>query len=971
MVSYIPGREFSGVTMRPKSSKTVELDFKKVLAAVPDSLLIVDAQGAIRYANARAVRMFGYSARELRGKAIELLIPSRFDEHRELRKAYQKAPRERPMGSGLRLAALRKDRSEIPVEVHLSPIKFGRETYIIAAIQDISSTKQTEIELQKSLIRYHYLLDNMLEGCQIIDFDWRYIYMNEIAAQQGRRKIEEMLMCTMMELYPGIEDTALFAALQTCMQQRISTKLENQFTYPDGSTAWFDLRIEPIPEGIFILSIDITDRKQAEELLRRSEKRYRTLFVDSPVSLWEEDFSEVKRRIDLLRQQGVTDFKAYLSAHPELVAEWARLVRVVDVNRSAVELYQAGSRENLLVSLGTILEKNPAETFQDELIAIAEGKTYYSREITDLTLAGNPIDVQITWSAVPDFEGDLSKVIVAIADITERKQAEEVVKARTEALTMLYDLSRALAEADNLESVLDLVNRHTVETVHSTFCRIALLEGDKFVIRSAYPIRLQDHNLQVGNRIRLDTLPICRSVLQQNEPVVLQANDPRLSEEESAALLFDFVKSTCLIPLRIGATSQNKNDTLGMLMIGEVRDVDGEPFDWYKIRLAQNIADQAAIAIRRMLLHEQTIHQIQTLRVLSKIDKVIASVVDANASMRFILPLITEQLKADAASVLLFKRESSSLTYLYGHGFREELLTQDMDVLLGESLAGRVIVNRRMLHIPDLTLVEGQYPHFAAANAEEGFVCYFGAPLTAKGRILGVLQIFNRTPLEPDEDWLELLQTLAGQVAIAIDTASLFNDLDRSNLELTLAYETTLEGWSAALDLRDKETEGHTQRVTAMTLELARAIGMTEQELVNVRRGALLHDIGKMGVPDPILLKAGPLTDEEWVLMRKHPTYAYELLSKIAYLHDALDIPYCHHEKWDGTGYPRGLKGEEIPLAARIFAVVDIYDAVTSDRPYRKAWSRQQALDHIREQSGSHLDPGVVQAFLRMMGNSR
>ena len=955
--------------MRPKSSKTTELDFKKIFSAAPEGLLVVDAQGKIQYANARAVRMFGYTARELRGKAIELLIPSRFDEHRKLREAYQRAPRERPMGFGLTLAALRKDHSEFPAEISLNPIKIGSDTYVVVAVQNISITKQAEVELQKSLIRYHSLLDNMLEGCQIIDFDWRYIYLNGIATQQGRRNIEEMLMHTLMELYPGIEDTALFAALRTCMQQRISIQLENQFVYPDGSTAWFDLRIEPVPEGIFILSIDITDRKQAEELLTRSEDRYRTLFVDSPISLWEEDFSEVKRRIDLLRLEGVTDFRTYLSAHPELVAEWAKLVRVVDVNRSAVNLYQAGSREKLLGSLEMILEKNIVGTFQDELVAIAEGKTHYSREITDLTLTGEPIDVQITWSAATNFEGDLSKVIVAIVDVTERKQAEEVIRARTEALATLYELSRALADAESLELVLDLVNRHTVETVHSSFSRIALLEDDQLVIRSAHPIYIQGHDLRVGAHVRLDVLPMCRSILQQSEPVVLQANDLRLSEEEHAVLLFDFVKSTCLIPLRIGGTSQNKNDTLGMLMIGEVQDVEGEPFDWYKIRLAQNIGDQAAITIRRMLLHEQIIHQIQNLRALSKIDKVIASVVDMNASMRFILPLVTEQLKVDAASVLLFNQVLGSLTYLYGHGFRVDAFRQTIDNPLSEKLAGRVVTERRTLHIPDLATVKEQNPRFAAANVEEGFVCYFGVPLTAKGRILGILQIFNRFPLDPGEDWLELLQTLAGQVAIAIDTASLFNDLERSNTELILAYEATLEGWSAALDLRDKETEGHTQRVTSMTLELAKAIGMTEQELVNVRRGALLHDIGKMGVPDPILLKAGPLTDEEWVLMRKHPTYAFELLSKIAYLHDALDIPYCHHEKWDGTGYPRGLKGEEIPLAARIFAIIDIYDAVTSDRPYRKAWSRQQALDHIRGQSGSHLDPEVVQAFLKMMEN--
>ncbi len=196
----------------------------------------------------------------------------------------------------------------------------------------------------------------------------------------------------------------------------------------------------------------------------------------------------------------------------------------------------------------------------------------------------------------------------------------------------------------------------------------------------------------------------------------------------------------------------------------------------------------------------------------------------------------------------------------------------------------------------------------------------------------------------------------------------LFQGLQRSHLELTLAYDTTLEGCSRALDLRNQETEGHTQRVTERTVHLARAMGMSHAELVHVRRGALLHDIGKTGVPDHILLKPGSLSDEEWAIMHQHPTYAYDMLSPIAYLKPALDIPYGHHEKWDGSGYPRGLKGGEIPLAARVFAVVDVWDALRSDRPYRAGWSVEKTLDRIRSLSGIHFDPKVVDVFLQMMG---
>jgi uncharacterized domain HDIG len=178
------------------------------------------------------------------------------------------------------------------------------------------------------------------------------------------------------------------------------------------------------------------------------------------------------------------------------------------------------------------------------------------------------------------------------------------------------------------------------------------------------------------------------------------------------------------------------------------------------------------------------------------------------------------------------------------------------------------------------------------------------------------------------------------------------------------AYDQTLIGWSRALDLRDKETEGHSQRVAQLTLAVAQALNIPPEEQINIWRGAMLHDIGKIGVPDSILHKPGPLTEEEWEIMRCHTTYAYELLSPIAYLRSAIDIPYCHHEKWDGTGYPRGLRGEQIPLAARIFALVDVWDALTNDRPYRKAWSREQAYQYIRDQKGKHFDPNLVDLFL-------
>ncbi|MDA8241028.1 MAG: PAS domain-containing protein [Nitrospiraceae bacterium] len=364
----------------------------------------------------------------------------------------------------------------------------------------------------------------------------------------------------------------------------------------------------------------------------------------------------------------------------------------------------------------------------------------------------------------------------------------------------------------------------------------------------------------------------------------------------------------------------------------------------------------------RKLTEERMQRQLQRLSALRSIDLAISSSLDIRMTLNIFIEHVLTQLGVDAGNVLLLNPHSNMLEYAAGQGFRTNALRHSY-VRLGEGHAGVAALEKRIVGISDLR--EGGFKQSKLLGGED-FITYYGVPLVAKGHVKGVLEIFHRNPLKPDEEWFEFLDALALQAAIAIDNNSLFYELERSNMDLMLAYDSTIEGWSSALDYRDKETEGHSQRVTDMTVRIAREMGMAERELVHVRRGALLHDIGKMGIPDSILLKPGALTEEEWKIMRLHPVYSRDLLSKIAYLRPALDIPYCHHEKWDGTGYPRGLKRDQIPISARIFVVVDVWDALRSDRPYRPAWPEGKTLEHIRAISGSHFDPKVVDIFLKI-----
>lgn len=356
--------------------------------------------------------------------------------------------------------------------------------------------------------------------------------------------------------------------------------------------------------------------------------------------------------------------------------------------------------------------------------------------------------------------------------------------------------------------------------------------------------------------------------------------------------------------------------------------------------------------------------QMERLTALRAIDTAITGSLDLHLTLDLLLEQAVAQLRVDAAAILLLNPHAQTLEWAAGRGFRTNGIRRS-HLRIGEGIAGRAALEQQAVNLSNLAEAGDAYTRRSLLAGEE-FVAYRAVPLLSKGQVKGVLEVFHRAPLEPDPEWLNYIEVLAGQAAIAIENTELFRNLRRLNVELTLTYDTTIDAWSRALDLRDKETLGHSQRVTEMTMQLARIMGIDEAKLAHVRRGALLHDIGKMGIPDSILLKPGPLTDEEWTVMRHHPVYAYELLSPIAFFHPAIEIPYCHHEKWDGTGYPRGLKGEQIPLAARIFAVADVWDALRSDRPYRAPWAREKVLEHILSLAGTHFDPKVVEEFVRL-----
>ncbi len=317
-----------------------------------------------------------------------------------------------------------------------------------------------------------------------------------------------------------------------------------------------------------------------------------------------------------------------------------------------------------------------------------------------------------------------------------------------------------------------------------------------------------------------------------------------------------------------------------------------------------------------------------------------------------LLQQVSQLLQARGAALMLFDAESGKAVCELGTGVWEKYTGNQLPA---GDITYRVISERRFyLNNDALNIVE-----IAGLSAESNLRGLACIPLVTQKQILGALWVAKSTPIAGEE--LRAFAAIGDMAASTLQQATLYDKLQQ-------AYDSTLEGWALALELRDHETQGHSLRVADATVHLARALGVSDNELVDIRRGALLHDIGKIAVPDQILLKPGPLDERELEIMHLHPVYAYEMLSPIRFLRSALDIPYAHHERWDGSGYPRGLKGQSIPLSARIFSIIDVWDSLLSDRPYRPAWPTEKVMHYLREQSERHFDPRVVETFFNVFG---
>ena len=574
-----------------------------------------------------------------------------------------------------------------------------------------------------------------------------------------------------------------------------------------------------------------------------------------------------------------------------------------------------------------------------------------------LTLRDRTIGAINAWRLRSDglFNQSELNFLISIAHQTSISIAltrvlQETIQ-RAEEAAAIAEVGRGISATLQLDLVLDRIATYAKDLLNAETSAVYLFQRADSRLHAVAAKGLDADEIK-NDPVELGSgLSGIIAMNKRGEIVNYDSSDPR-------AIV---VKGTAVNPVEhlMGVPVLNNDELTGLLVVW--RTGAEQEFQPAELNFLTGLAQQAAVAIENARLFKLEQERRQEAENLQVAATAVASSLDLQQVLQTIMIALKHVIPYDSASMLLLEGDHVRLRAAQGLPKPEmalnQLFSSSNALLHAIHLSGKPVI------LPDAQMD----PRFEAWAGADGTHGWLGVPLIARGEVIGYITLDSkRVDAFRDKDAV-LAQTFAHQAAAAIDNARLYSGLEQANRELSRAYDTTLEGWGNALELRDKETQGHTRRVADLTIRLGRQLGLEEPELTHLRRGVLVHDIGKMGVSDEILHKEGSLTKKEWDEMRKHPQYAFDLLYPIPYLRSALTVAYCHHERWNGSGYPRGLSGEEIPLPARIFAVVDVWDALLSDRPYRKAWPRKKVLDYLNEQAGILFDPKIVRTFLTMV----
>lgn len=892
-----------------------------------DAILIQDVQGRVIDCSEVACQVYGYTRPEMLELSVQNLMPSMAASNLSQLNALPGLDEDEFTQS----YGLRKNGEIFPAELNLRRVAYGGEPRVIVFVRDLSERRREQRMLAETELRYHSLLEILPEGILLMDLNGVILFCNQHAAELHEFSTpDELIGCRLLDLVHKESCSPAQEYLESVCSQGTLEQIQILLPRHDGSAFWVELNATLVPgledQAAYILGVerDITNRQQIE-----AQQRLQTTALDAAAN-------------------------GIVITDPQGIIRW--------VNRAFTQL-TGYSKEEALGQNPRILNAGvqPDSFFVEMWGEISAGRVWSGR-VVNRRKDGSLYTEEMTITPVVSTSGGnapatVTHFIAIKQDVTEREKDESRQAA-------IAALTSALRLAVSRPEIIEIILTQTLEIMNCQGAALMMrhVEDGRLICEQGVGAWDNWRGIQVSGHSGATA-----RVLESLTPFV--ENDVAHSKEPLLRRIFNHERAVVCVPIivplpvraqMVSDLHHRPEQVMGVLWLGRDR-----PFMETEIRVLVSITDIAASAIQRAALYDETRQRLKRLMTIHALDMAVSTSLDVQVMLQELLHQLTGDLGVDAADVMLVSANGWMLNCIAARGLRLQPGCAPHEIRLGEGLAGRAALERKTQL--QLAPIEEYPPVELERLAGEGIISRVALPMLAKGELKGVLEVFYRQQMEFDPEWLEYLETLAGQAAIAIDNAQLFDEAQRSRQELSVAYDITLEGWARALELRDRETEGHTRRASELTIRLGRRLGMSEDELIQVWRGAILHDIGKLGIPDDILSKPGALTAEEWEVMRQHPRLAYDLLSPIPYLAPALDIPYCHHEHWDGNGYPRRLKGEEIPLAARIFAVADVWDALRSNRTYRPAWDNATARAYIVKNSGTHFDPQVVEAFEHLL----
>lgn len=904
-----------------KKLEESEERFHAVAESAADAIICLKHPDNIYFWNKKAEEMFGYSASEVMGKTFhDLIVPEKYRE-----KAYKALKTFFQTGTGpvvgkvVEVYALRKDGTGFPVELSISAMNIRGKWQTTGIVRDITNRKRIEQELndavsqiEKAKKEWEATFDAIKDPIFMHDKEFKVIRANKAYQGMAGMKFKEFIGRPYYEVFPKMD-----GPLKMCLKAVELQEEEEEEIYFIDKT--FKVRFFPIKDAdkryLYSSHIieEITEVKKAEAALKASHE-----YVHNVIN------SSLNMIVAVDNDRKITLF-----------------------NKAAQETFEYTADE-VIGKCIDMLYANPEEGLNAHKMTVERGR--YVQEILNRRKNGEAFPSLLSASILKDLRGNMTGVMGISEDITERKRVEEKIKTETEITTHLLMIAEATSHTTDIDKLMEQVVRCCSTIMGCDVCLSYMWDKERKEFRPSRAAGLSNALMLLFRAEALDErVEFVKKLLDGKGPVIIKLGI------EGYFPWLPHIKTIAAIPLL------GHKGYLGFIIAAYNKNRE---FHQRDIHIMNGISSQVSTAIEEARLYRESIdramelaHKIEVIQAMHEIDRSILSTLEPQEILETAGRMVSNVIPCDRVTIATVDKDKGGFRYAAGLG--AQVLQKLGFVAFDQTSATEILQTGMPEYVPnlkelaDLLLTEKKL-------LEDGFLSHIRMPITVKGEITGILTVGAKRPSAFTADDLSTLEKLAFQISVAMENARLITDLQG-------LFIATVESLSAAIDAKSPWTAGHSARVTKYALDIGKELGFSEKEMKDLQLAGLLHDVGKIGTYEAILDKPGKLTDEELTMMRQHPGKGAEILAPIKQLKHIIPAIKYHHEFYDGAGYPDGLKGEEIPLMARILAVADTVDAMSADRPYRKGKPMDVIIAELKRCSGTQFDSKVVKAFLKTL----